>query len=80
MFLKESFAFFSFSDEGVKEHLSHYLSEARELRPDNGHLLQVCQLFVHCWEVRRVSIPQSHSAFEQLSVRLLIRPLTLPVG
>ena len=53
MFLKESLTLFSFSDEEVKEHLSHYLSEARELRPDNGHLLQVCQLFVHCWEVRR---------------------------
>ena len=46
------FTLFSFSDEEVKEHLSHYLSEARGLRPDTGHLLQVCQLFVHCWEVR----------------------------
>ncbi|KAK2555497.1 E3 ubiquitin-protein ligase rnf213-alpha [Acropora cervicornis] len=43
------------SDEEVKEHLSHYLSEARELRPDNGHLLQVCQLFVHCWEDSLIS-------------------------
>ena len=43
---------FLFSDKEVKEHLSHYLVEARGLRPDIGHLLQVCQLFVHCWEVR----------------------------
>ena len=40
-----------FSDKEVKEHLSHYLASARELRPETGHLLQVCQLFVHCWEV-----------------------------
>ena len=49
-----SFFFFItifFSDKEVKEHLSHYLSSARELRPETGHLLQVCQLFVHCWEV-----------------------------
>ncbi|XP_020616495.1 E3 ubiquitin-protein ligase RNF213-like [Orbicella faveolata] len=35
----------------VKENLAHYLSEARGLRPEMEHLLQVCQLFVHCWEV-----------------------------
>lgn len=39
------------SDEEVKVHLSHYLSEARGLKPDIAHVLQVCQLFVHCWEV-----------------------------
>ncbi|XP_067056125.1 E3 ubiquitin-protein ligase rnf213-alpha-like isoform X2 [Acropora muricata] len=38
------------SDEEVKKHLSHYMSEARGLRPDAGHLLDVCQLFVHCCE------------------------------
>lgn len=43
---------FLFSDKEVKKHLSHYLLEAQGLRPDIGHLLQVCQLFVHCWEVR----------------------------
>ena len=42
---------FFFSDKEVKEHLTHYLASARELRPETGHLLQVCQLFVHCWEV-----------------------------
>ena len=52
MFFKVSFTLFSFSDEDVKEHLSRYLLEARGLKPDAGHLLQVCQLFVHCWEVR----------------------------
>ena len=73
MFLKESFALFSFSDEEVREHLSHYLSEARDLRPDTGHLLQVCQLFVHCWEVRRflVSISSERpSLCHNLIVRL----------
>ena len=43
--------YFFFSDKEVKEHLTHYLASARELRPETGHLLQVCQLFVHCWEV-----------------------------
>ena len=42
---------FFFSDKEVKEHLTHYLASARELRPEAGHLLQVCQLFVHCCEV-----------------------------
>jgi len=42
---------FVFSDKEVKENLAHYLSEARGLRPEMEHLLQVCQLFVHCWEV-----------------------------
>ena len=45
---------FAFSDGEVKKHLSHYMSEARGLRPDAGHLLQVCQLFVHCCEVRGI--------------------------
>ena len=40
-----------FSDKEVKEHLAHYMSTARGLRPETDHLLQVCQLFVHCWEV-----------------------------
>ena len=53
MFSNVSFTLFSFSDEDVKEYLSRYLMEARGLKPDAGHLLQVCQLFVHCWEVRR---------------------------
>ncbi|XP_068694646.1 E3 ubiquitin-protein ligase rnf213-alpha-like isoform X2 [Montipora foliosa] len=43
------------SDEEVKEHLSHYLSETGRLRPDVGHLLQVCQLFVYCWEDSLIS-------------------------
>ncbi|XP_022783821.1 E3 ubiquitin-protein ligase rnf213-alpha-like [Stylophora pistillata] len=43
-------------DKEVKAHLSHYLSSARELRPETGHLLQVCQLFVHCWEDSLISL------------------------
>ena len=73
MFLKESFALFSFSDEDVKEHLSHYLSEVRELGPDNSHLLQVCQLFVHCWEVRRFLVmisSETQSLYHNRIVRL----------
>ena len=42
---------FLLSDKEVKEHLSLYLTKARGLKPEIGHLLQVCQLFVHCWEV-----------------------------
>ena len=45
------FVWFLFSDKEVKEHLSLYLTKARGLKPEIGHLLQVCQLFVHCWEV-----------------------------
>ncbi|PFX29705.1 E3 ubiquitin-protein ligase RNF213 [Stylophora pistillata] len=43
-------------DKEVKEHLSHYLSRARELRPETAHMLQVCQLFVHCWEDSLISL------------------------
>ncbi|XP_078381354.1 E3 ubiquitin-protein ligase rnf213-alpha-like isoform X3 [Oculina patagonica] len=43
-------------DKEVKEHLAHYLSEARGLRPEMDHLLQVCQLFVHCWEDSLISL------------------------
>ncbi|KAJ7367420.1 hypothetical protein OS493_040505 [Desmophyllum pertusum] len=46
----------SVSDKEAKEHLSHYLSEAQELRPEMDHLLQVCQLFVHCWEDSLISL------------------------
>ena len=56
MFLKKGLTLFAFSDEEVKKHLSHYMSEARGLRPDAGHLLQVCQLFVHCCEVRAILV------------------------
>ena len=45
------FVWFLLSDKEVKEHLSLYLTKARGLKPEIGHLLQVCQLFVHCWEV-----------------------------
>ncbi|KAJ7339580.1 hypothetical protein OS493_005983 [Desmophyllum pertusum] len=43
-------------DKEAKEHLSHYLSEAQGLRPEMDHLLQVCQLFVHCWEDSLISL------------------------
>ena len=42
---------FLLSDKEVKGHLSLYLAKARGLKPEIGHLLQVCQLFVQCWEV-----------------------------
>ncbi|XP_068694638.1 E3 ubiquitin-protein ligase rnf213-alpha-like [Montipora foliosa] len=54
------------SDEEVKDHLSHYLSRAGGLRPDVGHLLQVCQLFVHCWEDSLIS------QYAKLSDNLLV--------
>ena len=76
---------FAFSDEEVKKHLSHYMSEARGLRPDADHLLQVCQLFVHCCEVREILVSSERPSLydsrmvclndfgSKLAMRLLVR-------
>ena len=44
--------FFILSDEEVRCHMVNYLSEVRGLTPEIDDMLQVCQLFVHCKEVR----------------------------